>query len=621
MASEIALAYLGQCTEHFARKGWLDRGFAFLGPVPSSTSDDFSAADRVAKLARAADARIPILLRTFPQDLGPYGWADYVPSVSTDSADIWMPPAQFFDAETMAARRVAGQKTWMAVDRPPFSGAVAISARPQDIRVLARQAQTLGAEALFLGCVNPWPDAEAYPDPQDCIRLDPSALLYPGGPFGLDEPIPSVRLKYLRQSLQDAAYDKLLSQHGLDHVTHTLSRSLTPYAGSAAYRTHFADGRPIGWADDPALFEVARDIMARELIAAAIGEKAESRPESLIRTTAWRQFMLATRKLHIHIDGVRIRPTGSSATSPAEVECALTVENRTRAPITGGVRFSELPEGWTASPNDAAFTELAPNSSARFRLTALASVIPTTPGGFLNLPIEIVTEQGVRRRFNARVSCLSALEVTEPPLIDGDLVDWPAGATNVASDFILITGEPTDQLEPVAVYPQNATHGFVMRDAEYLYVGVNCEIDPDANLPRTRRKSVHYDDLIPVGDELIEILLDPYNTGTRSPADLFHIVIKYGGSDLTEQGIRLDPPCGIRQPWPADLEVGTKISADRWSAELRIPLSAFGPAATERSVWGFNITRFDPARQEFSTWSGAVRNAYDPLSLGNLHLP
>ena len=619
--SEIALAYLGQCADHFAQQGWLDRSYAVLGPASPLANVDHRVVDRVAELARAADGRIPILLRLFPQDLRPYGWVDYVPSVSMDAADIWMPSAQFYSAEVMADQRLAGQGTWMAIDRPPFSGTVAISARPQDVRILARQAQALGAEALFLGWVNHWPRPEGSPSPADCVRHDPGVLLYPGGPFGLNEPVSSARLRYLRQSVQDSAYDRLLSEHGLDHVARTLREALSLYGGTDAYRTHFADGRPIGWPHDPTLFTAARDIMARELLAVAYAKKAESRSEALVRTTAWRQFMLATRRIGVHVDGVRVRMIGPSATSAAEVECALTVENRTRTPLAGTIRFVELPEGWTARPHERTFPEIAPNSSARLRLTALASVIPTTPGGFLHLPLELETADGDLRRFNARMSCVFAPPVSVSPRIDGDLADWPAGATNVASDFILISGPPGDRSKPASVCPGHATRGFVMRDTNSLYFGINCEIDPNTTPPQRRRKSVQYDDLIPVGEELVEILLDPYNTGTRSPTDLFHIVVKFGGSDLAEKGVRLDPPCGMREPWPADLEVGTKISADRWSAEVRVPFSAFGAASAEGEVWGFNITRFDLARQEFSTWSGAAGNAYDPLSLGNLHLP
>ncbi|UCC32274.1 MAG: hypothetical protein JSU86_08315, partial [Phycisphaerales bacterium] len=154
----------------------------------------------------------------------------------------------------------------------------------------------------------------------------------------------------------------------------------------------------------------------------------------------------------------------------------------------------------------------------------------------------------------------------------------------------------------------------------FLYIAVNCESDAQTAGQASRRNTVDYDDLVPVGDEMIEVLIDPLNTGTRSPTDLYHIVVKPSGTYVMEKGIRFEPPCGRRALWPADIDVATRIYPDRWTVELRIPLAAFG-AVAEHTFWGFNITRYDASRQEFSTWSGACGNAYDPLSLGNLYLP
>jgi hypothetical protein len=73
----------------------------------------------------------------------------------------------------------------------------------------------------------------------------------------------------------------------------------------------------------------------------------------------------------------------------------------------------------------------------------------------------------------------------------------------------------------------------------------------------------------------------------------------------------------------ADVRVGARASSDRWTVEVRIPWRRVvgDDVAVDESVWGFNVTRFDAANQEFSTWSGARGNAYDPLSLGNLYIP
>ncbi|MFQ5592406.1 MAG: hypothetical protein ACE5HE_14700, partial [Phycisphaerae bacterium] len=208
-----------------------------------------------------------------------------------------------------------------------------------------------------------------------------------------------------------------------------------------------------------------------------------------------------------------------------------------------------------------------------------------------------------------------------PINVDGDLSDWPLGSANVMSNFLLISGAGRGVAPGASVTPRRSTIGFVLKDEENLYIALNCECAPQLIPAASRQNHVFYEDMIPKAGELLEVLIDPTNGGTRSPADLYHIALMYSGADVIEKGMRFDPPCGRSEPWPVDIEVATRTTQGRWTAELRVPLVAFAPGATDHAVWGFNITRFDGLSKEFSTWSGALHNAYDPLSLGNLFLP
>lgn len=622
--------YLTQCASHFEQKGWLDRCYAL---APESSSEDVR---RFAGLVHAANERVAVASRGFPQDMRPYGWPDFPYTDLSDSVDVWMPPAQFYDVEAMAQERKMGRRTWLTADHPPFSGSISIHAPSTYTRVLPWQAEELGAQAMSIGRVNSWPSVLGLtsrpnshgswgyrrPAPDDCVRFDPQVLLYPGRAFGLDEPVASVRLKHLRRGLQDAAYFRLLLEHGLGHVVTTLRESLAAYAGSDAYRTHFADGRPIGWADDPELYDAARDIMAQELIRAATSTDAGERSQPFGRTAAWRRFMLATRKVNVQSDGVRGRILGTPAAREVELETSLTIVNRGRTPMSGAVRFGALPEGWSARSEGALISAIAPGSARRVTLSTQTSHVPTGEGGILGLPIELSTDDGEVHRRTVRAAFLTVLPTMSAIRIDGDLSDWPPGSVNVAANFRLISGSIGDGDQDLSSRPTEKTFGFVLRDRDYLYIAVNCEGDDRMEGPSARRKGVRYDDMIPVEDEdLVEVLIDPLNGGTRSPGDLYHIVVKRSGTDLTEKGIGFDPPCGPRAPWAVDIEVATTASAQRWTAELRVPLKDISPEGHTQTVWGFNLTRWDASRQEFSTWSGAVGNAYDPLSLGNLFLP
>lgn len=160
-----------------------------------------------------------------------------------------------------------------------------------------------------------------------------------------------------------------------------------------------------------------------------------------------------------------------------------------------------------------------------------------------------------------------------------------------------------------------------MRDEKYLYVAINVFQQADTGRNMSRSNTIEYDDLIPTKDDVVELLFDPLNSGARSPSDLYHIVIKPSGAYLTEKGISLNAPCSHRLPWTADITVATDIHPNRWVVELRIPFSAFEVQTVNNEIWGFSITRFDADHQLFSTWSGSVGNAYDPMSLGNLFIP
>ena len=97
------------------------------------------------------------------------------------------------------------------------------------------------------------------------------------------------------------------------------------------------------------------------------------------------------------------------------------------------------------------------------------------------------------------------------------------------------------------------------------------------------------------------------------------LVVKLSGA-YWERGVATDPPTGPRQAWAADIRHAARWCGDHWEAEVRIPLRAFDRPMRDHEVWAVNFTRFDAISQQYSNWAGAVTNAHDPLSLGNLGL-
>jgi hypothetical protein len=75
---------------------------------------------------------------------------------------------------------------------------------------------------------------------------------------------------------------------------------------------------------------------------------------------------------------------------------------------------------------------------------------------------------------------------------------------------------------------------------------------------------------------------------------------------------------GTSEAWSCGARVAASVQREDWVVELAVPLSAFGPEAQRNRVWGFNVTRLDARRGEYSSWSGARGYCYAPQFLGNL---
>ena len=626
--SRLATQYLAACAGHFADRGWLDRAFVVLPHVGTPGPEAYRAVRHFGRIVHNADPALAALAPMFPQDMAGYGWEGFTWEDVSSFVDIWAPKAQFFDPQEMRRQRGAGKRTFWQLDRPPFSGSVALCARPADTRVIGWQARRYGVEAVLLPAANRWPGPRQTATPQACCEGERAPLIYPGRSFQESAPLPSVRLKRLRRSMQDVAYLTLLDELGLGHVGAALAEALAPGGGSDAYGAHFGDPVEAAWVADAGLWATARQIMADEILRATAGEAPPSGPPSAASASAdtvagtvqWRLFMEATRSLDLRVDGVRVRPQGPDPAGVVEVVVPVTLANHTRKPVSGRMTFEDLPISWEAEAEHVEVPEISPGESRRVTLRARAAVMETGPGAVRYLPLALRTSDDRVYPFAARLGYLTAPPLQQALTIDGDLRDWPAAVGNAAEDFILITGEdPQDTGRPQA-RPTHDTQCFVAADQEAVYFAFGCPVEGAAALPSGLRNFVRYEDGVPAGEELVELLIDPANAGTRSTGDLYHVVIKPQGW-FCERGIGTDPPTGKRQPWAADVSAAVKVHSDRWVAEVRIPRSAFGPPSPARQIWGLNITRFDLARQEFSNWAGATGNAYDPLSLGNLALP
>jgi len=140
--------------------------------------------------------------------------------------------------------------------------------------------------------------------------------------------------------------------------------------------------------------------------------------------------------------------------------------------------------------------------------------------------------------------------------------------------------------------PDEKTEVAVMYDEEFLYIGARMHSDnpDDIGFELNRRDN-------PGNSEQIIISIDSYNDN-RTCYDF----------GVSAAGVRTDRYHGTDNEYDRDLsfdpvwDARTHINGRGWTAEMRIPFSQLRFNNQEQQVWGINLNRWIPARNEDNFW-------------------
>jgi hypothetical protein len=616
--------YLKVARAHFEMKGWLDRAFVQFD-LPGRNgpeAEDYALVRQLATITHLAGDKLAFVSTLIPQPMAPFGWFGHHYEDLTNDVDIWSTPARYQHGPTLEQQRTLGKRTWLLPDRPPFSGSVAVEATPTLTRSLAWQAFLQGHDAIELSYTTMWPP-EPFKEPigHDGKPSD-TWLLYPGRFFGLDEPVPSVRLKQLQLGRQDYQYLQLLERHGRSGTAGLLAGSLIKAVGTDAYGDNYQDGLFGRRVEDPEIWALARSILEQEVVTTVTQQPEE--PLAAAKTQeAWVRLLSATRGIEVWCESARLTVDDRSSKGGYLITFDVAVRSELRTPLEGKLSLGSMPAGLRSVSDIVRVGPLAEMSLARKQLVAETPQLPpcNLDGHYTQ---EIIFDAGPSGRITAQgtVSVVTVPRFNGPIKINGDLGDWPPSESNAIGDFHILNLRNHGLSEDAQTSSQ--TVAFLGQSDGMFLIGVH------AAAPGTEREDqglerhsnvVQYEDLMPMGADLIEILIDPTNAGTQS-GDLYHIVLKSTGDPVFERGVGTSPPIGQCGPWPGKApEYCVTATENGWSAEIAIPIASFGPEAAKNHIWGFNMTRLEPRRGEYSDWARAPRYCYDPRTLGNLVWP
>lgn len=171
-----------------------------------------------------------------------------------------------------------------------------------------------------------------------------------------------------------------------------------------------------------------------------------------------------------------------------------------------------------------------------------------------------------------------------PPEVDGILSDEAWAGAPVASDFIQMEPEEgeaaSERTEVRILYGPNA-----------LYVAFRAfDSEPDLIAAQlTRRDTDSYSDAV-------HVVIDSYFDRRTA----FHF-------GVNPVGVKMDlyrfDDTEEDASWDAVWDVATRIDAEGWTAEFRIPYSQLRFGNHDNQTWGINFAREIARRNETSTWA------------------
>jgi hypothetical protein len=221
---EKAQRYYRQYYDYLKQNGWNQRAYLYMLDEPN-TRENY---EQVLVLGQVVHEAVPELRRlvveqTFLQDPA---WPDIDPAV-----DIWCPLFSYIDRDSILARFAEGDEVWSytaLVQRAPSYHPHYTEVKGQDpphwhidwpllvYRVptwINRQYQITGLLywSAVTAVMEPWCNpAFAHPRHYN----GGGYLLYPGTPCGFDGPVASMRLKNIRDGMEDYEYFALLEKAG-----------------------------------------------------------------------------------------------------------------------------------------------------------------------------------------------------------------------------------------------------------------------------------------------------------------------------------------------------------------------------------------------------------------------
>ncbi len=616
--------YWSNAAVHFNRQDWLARSAVFL---EGSSRDAVSASESlgISLLATRILQAHPLLRVALPLEDTQLQFA------SSDHPDLLDPSTTdriissstglVFAAPTQSIEHQPSQH-WLRTETPglvPYAGA---GGDERDVRLWAWLAFLKHADAIL------WSDALPRQD-QPTQEADPNEMVwfYPGHWFGVNEPIPSIQLKWLRRAQQDYEYLHLAAQRGMPANALMLARLMTKQVQIQPGQVPDPVYALLTGTVEQKTWDQAQSLLARTILLRQPGQPpddtgAKSREIALnLDTIRWQQPKERPYILPRTAQWLWDKSVPPDGGKWAAVQLGIDIYNAgDNRPDQNRLQWSSAGEGWEYRPQPDVIGSLQTYWVKRFLLDARLDLDHITPDA--RKPMEISFVDGYTRneyRMQAMLPAAISQRREGGLTMDGKLNDW-------TDEDLIHNGKLTKMLDRPSIQQwriepaSTSSKVYSGWSDDNFYVAFNLAGLSKSEQPH--RNFVDFQFRRAWDEDLCEVMIQPiYDDNTLGP--ITYLACKPNGVCMVRR--RVDG--AATSPWREIDGTAVRYAADpqheNWTGEMWIPwdLILDGNQAHPRpQLMRFNFIQHMASNGESDSWAGPIDFDQDDSFMGLLYL-
>ena len=635
------LAWWNAAARHFDQLEWLGRSPAWMdGGITGRArpAEAVELSSRAGQILRLHDRlRVALPLEDDQLQLSERDGPEMIDLATADRLWAAAPGLVFATPVQDWPEAHARPPYWLRTDLPglvPYAGA---GGDQRDVRLWAWLAFLRNASLIAWG--DALPSAENADEPAD---PNEAIWFYPGHWFGLDAPVPTVQLKWLRRAQQDYQYLRLARARGEVLNTLVMARLITkPVEIQPGQHPDPTYALMCGTTDGRA-WEEAHRLLARSIELRGKGRETDTAAQQALHldTLRWAEPqerpLLMGKTVRWLLDNPPVEglggplgagPRRGGPPRNLSVRVGIDIYNASDNRPDNLLRWSAAAPGWVVSPRPLEILAL-PTYMVRRETMDATFDLGRLPDGRTSAesrrPAEITFTNGFTNRDSVLRLMLpvAASERLEGRRVvtDGRFDEWDDADLAHNGPLVQMFSRPTVQRQEIR-QASTPSRLYTAWAEDNFYVAFGVQGITPANLLKGSQNFVDYEDRRAWGEDLCGVLIQAV-FDDNSVGPVLHVVCKPTAGLWVER--KLDQRLNAN-PWQPLEATGIRYRAvidnTDWRGELAIPWRAICDA--ERgvpSLLRFNFVQHRTATGESASWAGPIDFGRDDSFTGVLYL-